>query len=166
METDFAQPAGERPQPQRRGRRIAMTDAELDDFLAEQRTLRLATTGPSGPHATPLWFLWHADSLWLYSLVRSRRWAQLLADPRVGAVVDAGVEYGELRGVELTGRVEVVGETPRTGADPRPDLAEVERVFAGKYFDLSLLHHDGKHGWLRLRPQTIVSWDFRKLADA
>ena len=48
--------------PQRRARAIAMTDGELDAFLAEQRTCRVATAGPTGPHVTPLWFAWHAGS--------------------------------------------------------------------------------------------------------
>ncbi len=141
-----------------------MSGAERDAFLAEQHTCRVATVGPHGPHATPLWFTWDGGCLWLYSIVRSQRWADVGRDPRVGVVVDAGVEYLELRGVELTGSVEVVGEAPRTG-EPNSELASVERAFATKYFaGTPDLHHDGRHGWLRLRPAKIASWDFRKLA--
>ena len=151
------------PYRQRRGRRIAMTPAEVDGFLAEQRTCRVATVGPRGPHATPLWFVWDGSRLWLYSITRSRRWAELLRDPRVGVVIDAGEDYLELRGVELTGTVEVVGEVPRTGA-PHDQLAAVEATFAAKYFGGGAMVHDGRHAWLRLAPAEIVSWDFRKLA--
>ena len=142
-------------------RSIAMTADEVDAFLAEQRTCRVATVGSDGPHATPLWFGWHGGGLWLTSLVRSRRWADLRADPRIAAVVDAGERYDELRGVELRGRVEVVGEVPRTG-EPVPELVDPERVFADKYGG-GVLEHDGRHGWLRLIPEKITSWDFRKL---
>jgi hypothetical protein len=138
-----------------------MTPDELDRFLTEQRTCRVATTGPSGPHATPLWFAWHGGALWLTSLVRSQRWADLRRDPRIAAVIDAGESYAELRGVELRGRVEVVGEVPRTG-EPVPELEGAERAFAGKYGG-GVLEHDGRHGWLRLVPDRITSWDFRKL---
>ena len=99
-----------------------MTDAELDEFLGEQRTCRVATVGPDGPHATPLWFCWDGTDLWLSSLARSRRWADLMRDPRVGVVVDAGDDYLELRGVEIGGRVDVVGEVPRTGEHDVPAL--------------------------------------------
>jgi hypothetical protein len=150
---------------QHRGRRIAMTPDEVDAFLAEQRTCRIATVGVDGPHATPLWFVWHGGALWLYSLVRSQRWTDLTRDPRVAALVDTGHDYGELRGVELRGRVTVVGETPRTG-EPLAELDEPERLFARKYFDLDEPAHDGRHGWLRLDPDRIVSWDFRKIAAA
>jgi hypothetical protein len=148
-------------QQQRRMRRIAMTTDELDAFLAEQHTCRVATTGPDGPHATPLWFVWHGGALWLTSLVRSRRWADLRADPRIAAVVDAGERYTELRGAELRGRVEVVGEVPRTG-QPVTELAGPERAFADKYTD-GMFEHDGRHAWLRMIPEKITSWDFRKL---
>jgi general stress protein 26 len=153
---------------QRRGRKIAMTDDELAEFLAVERTCRVATIGPDGPHATPLWFGWDGADLWLYSIVKSQRWADVLRDPRVGVVVDSGEDYLELRGVEITGTAEVVGDVPRTGgADP--SLVAIEEVFAAKYMPApdggpAEMFHDGRHGWLRVRPKKIASWDFRKLA--
>jgi Pyridoxamine 5'-phosphate oxidase len=149
---------------QRRGRAIAMTAAEVDQFLTTERTCRVATAGPDGrPHVAPLWFVWDGKSLWLSSLVRSQRWTDLMRDPRVAVIVDAGVEYGELRGVELSGAVAGVGDAPRT-AEPDPALAEPERLFAEKYTGGVRVPPDGRHGWLRLAPEKVVSWDFRKLA--
>ncbi|MEW2250483.1 MULTISPECIES: pyridoxamine 5'-phosphate oxidase family protein [unclassified Streptomyces] len=148
---------------QRRGRKIMMTPGELDAFLAEQRTCRVATVSADGaPHVSALWFLWDGTALWLYSVVRSRRWADLRRDPRVAIAVDTGEDYGELRGVELSGAVEVVGEVPRTG-ELCAELDAVETRFARKYFGLDMLPHDGRHAWLRLTPDKVVSWDFRKL---
>ncbi|GGT20256.1 pyridoxamine 5'-phosphate oxidase [Streptomyces toxytricini] len=148
---------------QRRGRRIMMTAGEADAFLRRQRTCRVATVSPDGrPHVGALWFAWDGTSLWLYSLTRSRRWADLRADPRLSVVVDAGEEYGELRGIELSGRAEFVGEAPRTGA-PCPELEEVERIFPVKNFGVAQMPHDGRHAWIRLTPESVASWDFRKL---
>ncbi|AZM52013.1 pyridoxamine 5-phosphate oxidase [Streptomyces sp. WAC 01529] len=149
---------------QRRGRRIMMTPEELDAFLAAERTCRVATVSADGaPHVSTLWFAWDGTSLWLYSITRSKRWADLRRDRRVAVVVDTGEEYGELRGVELSGTVEFVGESPRTG-EPCPELDVPERLFARKLFGLDEMPHDGRHAWLRLTPDTIASWDFRKLA--
>ncbi|MEU6403213.1 pyridoxamine 5'-phosphate oxidase family protein [Streptomyces sp. NPDC046985] len=149
--------------PQRRGRKIMMTPGELDEFLADQRTCRVATVSSGGgPHVSALWFVWDGVSLWLYSVVRSRRWADLRRDPRVAVVVDTGEEYGELRGVELSGAVEVVGETPRTG-ELCAELDVPETLFARKYAGLEEMLHDGRHAWVRLTPEKTVSWDFRKL---
>lgn len=138
-----------------------MSDDERDAFLAAERTCRVATIGPDGPHATPLWFVWDGDAVWLYSLTRSRRWSDLMGDPRTSVVVDAGENYLELRGVEISGRAEVVGEVPRTGSDA-PVLEPVEALFAGKYA-AGQMGHDGRHAWLRVTPSKITSWDFRKL---
>ncbi|MGP3983069.1 pyridoxamine 5'-phosphate oxidase family protein [Streptomyces sp. KR80] len=151
---------------QRRGRRIMMTQEELDTFLAEQRTCRVATVGGDGsPHVGALWFAWDGTSLWLYSITRSRRWAHLRNDPRLAVVVDDGHDYGELRGVELSGTGVFVGEAPRTG-EPCPELDAPERLFAAKYFGLERMPHDGRHAWLRLTPDSVVSWDFRKILQA
>ncbi|MCK7625825.1 pyridoxamine 5'-phosphate oxidase family protein [Streptomyces sp. RS10V-4] len=148
---------------QRHGRRIMMTPHELDAFLTERRTCRVATIGRDGaPHLGALWFVWDGTALWLYSITRSKRWAQLRSDPRTAVLVDDGHTYGELRGAELTGRAEPVGEAPRTG-EPCPELAAPERLFAAKYFGLAAMPHDGRHAWLRLVPETVVTWDFRKI---
>lgn len=142
-----------------------MSPAEVDVFLTEQRTCRVATVSPDGaPHVSALWFAWDGTSLWLYSITRSRRWSELRRDPRIAVVVDAGEEYGDLRGVELTGNAVFVGEAPRTGG-PCPELEEPEKLFARKNFGLDSMPHDGRHGWLRLTPEAVVSWDFRKLAE-
>ncbi|KUN85398.1 pyridoxamine 5'-phosphate oxidase family protein [Streptomyces griseoruber] len=150
---------------QRRGRKIMMSPGELDAFLTTQRTCRVATVSADGaPHVSALWFLWDGSALWLYSVVRSKRWTQLRRDPRVAIVVDTGEEYESLRGVELSGAVEFVGEAPRTG-ELCAELDAVETLFARKNFHLDAMPHDGRHAWVRLRPEKVVSWDFRKLGD-
>jgi PPOX class probable F420-dependent enzyme len=187
-----------------------MSADELTSFLGEQRTCRFATTGPDGPHVAPVWFVWDGQALWVYSLTRSQRWANLARDPRVAVVVDDGHHYHELRGVEVEGEAVMVGPVPRTGGEdqPAPELAEPESLMAAKYFDPASqaagadgtnpaadgsgttpaadgsgtnpaadgsganpaadtapgMVHDGRHAWLRITPDKIVSWDFRKLA--
>jgi hypothetical protein len=149
---------------QRRGRAIAMTATEVDAFLSTERTCRVATTGRDGrPHVAPLWFVWDGTSLWLNSIVRSQRWTDLERDSRVAVVVDAGVEFSELRGVELSGTVAPAGDIPRT-ATPDPELTAPELLFARKYAGRDEFAPDGHHAWLRLTPEKLVSWDFRKLA--
>lgn len=148
---------------QRRGGKIAMDPTERDQFLAEQRTCRVATVGADGaPHVTPLWFVWDGSALWLTSLVRSQRWTDLQRDGRVSIVVDAGEDYMDLRGVEIRGSASAVGEVPRTG-EPVAELDAIERLNADKYAG-GQIFHDGRHAWLRVEPEKIVSWDFRKLS--
>jgi hypothetical protein len=148
--------------PQKRGRKIAMSAGEIDSFLASERTCRVATVGPDGPHTTALWFGWDGACLWLYSIIRSQRWADLQKDPRISVLVDAGHHYLELHGVEISGTIEVVGEVPRT-SEPDNELAPVELQFARKYFGGGKMPYDDRHPWLRVTPNKITSWDFRKL---
>ena len=143
-----------------------MSDEERDGFLAEMRVCRLGTVQADGsPHVTPVWFAWDGEAIWFYSITRSQRWTNAVRDPRVSAVVDAGDDqYFQLRGVELIGRVEQVGEQPRVGT-PDPRLETPERLFARRYMGQDAMPgYDGRHAWLRLRPDKVVSWDFRKLA--
>jgi hypothetical protein len=147
---------------QRRGRKIAMSPEERDEFLSGERTCRVASIGSDGsPHVTPLWFVWDRTSLWLTSIVHSQRWTDLQRDSRVSVIVDAGKDFMELRGVEIRGAAHVVGEVPRTG-EPVSELETPERLFGDKYAG-GTFHHDGRHAWLRITPAKIVSWDFRKL---
>ena len=149
---------------QRRGRRTAMAPEERETFLRGERTCRVASVGGDGsPHVTPLWFVWDGRSLWLTSIVRSQRWTDLQRDGRVSVIVDTGHDFMELRGVEIKGRAEVVGEVPRTG-EPNAELEVPERLFADKYAG-GRVHHDGRHAWLRITPEKMVSWDFRKLVS-
>lgn len=152
-------------QQQRRGRRISMSPDERGAFLDEERICRVATVSNGRPHVVPLWFVWDGESLWLNSVVKSQRWTDLERNPAVSVVVDAGHGYGELRGVELSGDVEVVGDVPRSDA-PDATLADPERRFADKYSGGGPFRSDGRHAWLRLRPSKVTSWDFRKLGDA
>jgi nitroimidazol reductase NimA-like FMN-containing flavoprotein (pyridoxamine 5'-phosphate oxidase superfamily) len=150
---------------QRRGRRIALSPEERDAFLGEARTCRVATVSPSGPHVSPLWFLWHGESIWLYSIISSRRFKDLQQDPRIAIVVDDGHAYDELRGVEISGRARVVGEVPRTGSLAVPELEAVEKAYAAKYQGRATLAYDERHAWVTVDIDKIVSWDFRKLSE-
>jgi hypothetical protein len=63
--------------------------------------------------------------------------------------------------VEIAGRADVVGEVPR-GPGPDAVLAGPERMFARKYRGTEEFAPDGRHAWLRVDPEKIASWDFRK----
>jgi nitroimidazol reductase NimA-like FMN-containing flavoprotein (pyridoxamine 5'-phosphate oxidase superfamily) len=157
---------------QRRGRRIAMSAAELDEYLDGQLTCRVASNGTHGPHNAPLWFLWDGDSVWLYSIVNSQRWHDLQADPRVAVVVDSGQAWNELRGVEIQGRAVPEGEVPRVGRPAADQLIAVEAGFQQKYRAVNPkyrdrpdapLEYDSRHAWLRIHGEKVTSWDFRKI---
>jgi hypothetical protein len=146
---------------QRRGWSLTMTDEELQAFLTTQRTCRIATVRGGRPHLSAVWFVWLNGEVWINSVVRSQRWTDIDRSPDVSLIVDDGHDFGELRGVEVIGRAEVIGEVPRVG-DPVPQLDEPERLFGEKYAG-GTFHYDGGHAWFRVVPEKIVSWDLGKM---
>jgi hypothetical protein len=124
--------------------------------------VRVATVRNGKPHVTPLYFLWHQGDVWLYSLTNAKRWQDVELNPHLSIVADDGATYAELHGAEFIGRAEPVGEQPRRGLDV-PELRSVETQFARKYLGSDLLPYDGRHAWLRVRIESVRSWDFRKL---
>lgn len=135
-----------------------MTPEELDAFLREERVMRLATVDEDGwPAVVPVWFVWDGTAFWVYNLDRAKRTPRLRAGTRVAFVVDAGVEYVELRGVAGRLDYEFIDDE-----DAVPD--EVRQAFGDKYLGGYPMPRQDDHTWLRLTPRgPLRSWDFRKM---
>lgn len=130
-----------------------MTPEELEDFLRVERTVRIGTVSADGePHVAPLWFVWDDGAMYFNSLKRSRRAHDVQRGSRVAACVDAGEEYGQLRGAVLYGRLEEAGDVP-----------DIRKKFGEKYWNGIDIPVAKSHEWLVLRPDRIVSWDFAKI---
>lgn len=140
---------------------ISLTPEELDAYLAEQPTARIATVGPGGrPHVVPLWFVWVDGTMFFNTTRGNRSVRNLEANPQASAVVDDGIVYDELRGVEVRGRIEEAVEDPR--------LPAVREAFGSKYFGGNPPPFDRWRDrfYLRLVTERVSSWDFRKIPAA
>jgi hypothetical protein len=92
-----------------RREQIRMSEQEVASFLAEERTLTCATSGPRGwPHLMPLWYVLRelpagepGPRLWAWTYGVSQKVRNLERDPRATVQVEAGESYQELRGVML-----------------------------------------------------------------
>lgn len=145
---------------------IAMTPEEITAFLAAGRVLVLVTTGPDGVgDPVPMWYELDADGrICMRTYARSQKVCNLRRDPRFSALVEAGTRYGELRGVQLTGRVELI--------DDQDWIADVYVRLLVKYEGLNPRHalavraaaHEraAKQVGIRLLPDRVVSWDHAK----
>ncbi len=81
---------------------IRMSEDEMHSFLASQKTVIVATTGPAGrPHLMPLWYVPDGLTLRGWTFAKSQKAKNLERDPRATLEVEDGVEYHELRGVML-----------------------------------------------------------------
>jgi len=92
-----------------RREQIRMSAAEVDSFLAGERTVTCATIGPRGwPHLMPLWYVLREASgggpgprIWAWTYAASQKVRNLERDPRATLQIEAGEAYEELRGVML-----------------------------------------------------------------
>lgn len=140
---------------------IALTPAERDAYLTEQRTLRLATVGPDGePQVVPLWFVWVGGTVFMNTTEGNLTVRNAAAHPRVALTVDDGETYDDLRGVILRGRLEP--------ADGDPRLEAAAAAFGDKYFGGNPAPFGRWRGrrWFRIEPDAEASWDFRKIPEA
>jgi PPOX class probable F420-dependent enzyme len=144
---------------------IRMSDAEMHDFLREQKVVTCATMGPSGrPHLMPLWYVPEGTVLRAWTFAKSQKVKNLERDPRATLQVESGTEYQELRGVMLECDVEIDRDTDRV-ADigvqifdrytPGTDLPEGTR-------DMVMMQAP-KRVAMTFTPTRIASWDHGKL---
>jgi len=137
-----------------------MDDAEVEEILAQCRTMTLVTNGSDGwPHATAMWFAVNDGHVTFMAYRRSQKCRNLARDDRVTCMVEAGSSYAELRGVQLRGRATEVS------ADQRLDVA---CAVAQRYSERPVDRADVAR---QIRARIVysveltggASWDHRKL---
>lgn len=119
-------------------------------YLAERGLGRLATLGPDGaPHVQPvaLWFDAATETVRIGGpdLTRSRKYRNVLADPRVSLVVDDQADtpnaLGQTgRGVELRGTAEILVLDPPLHPAFAPET-------------------------LHVRPRRVIAWNLEPVTD-
>ena len=150
--------------------KVAMTQAEAEEFLASGRKVQLATNGPDGvPHLVTMYYVLTDGLITFWTYRKSQKALNLQRDPRISCLVEEGGEYFDLRGVLVQGtatRIEdeaAIAEIGRritaviggamAGAEPGALTAYVEHA-ARKRFGYVVEH---------IR---IISWDHTKLEPA
>jgi PPOX class probable F420-dependent enzyme len=143
--------------------RIRMTDDEVAEFLATERTVQVASIGPDGtPHLVPMWFAVIDGRIAFWTFAKAQKTLNLRRDPRIACLLEAGDFYGELRGVSITGRAEL--------ADDYDTVFKVgAAVYARYQGDMTHSSRAGVEAEAKKRvavfvnPLKTASWDHRKL---
>lgn len=111
--------------------KIRMTDQELDEFLAEPHKVSLATIGADGmPHLVTMYYAMWEGRLAFWTYASSQKAKNLARDPRCSVLVEAGDGYENLRGVMMSGTVEIL-------EDPDAVLPIGQAVY-GRYVDFDV----------------------------
>lgn len=150
--------------PSRR-EQIRMTPGEQTAFVESQKSLQVATINPDGtPHLTTLWFAVVDGDIVFATFTKSQKIRNLERDPRIACLLEDGLEYEELRGVQLNGMAEL-------HADPdsveeysvhlmrrnNPDVPE-------EHVNDAVRAMAAKRTAVVVKADAVVSWDHRKLA--
>lgn len=140
-----------------------MTDAEVDAFLRERNTAAMATIGPHGsPHVVAMWYGFVGDRVALETKAKSQKARNLKRDPRLTLMMEAGVGYEELRGVELVGTAEI---TDDPGVLWELGVSVFERYYGPVTEELEPMVHAMLNNRVAvvMNVDRVASWDHRKL---
>jgi PPOX class probable F420-dependent enzyme len=142
---------------------ITMTDDEIATYIDRQRTVTMATNGPSGtPHVVAMWYGVVDGQIWFQTKSRSQKAQNLRRDDRITCMLEDGLTYDTLRGVSIEGRGVIV-EDPELMW--KAGISVWER-YTGPYSDdkrpmVEMMLR--KRVAVRVDVDRVRSWDHRKL---
>src|SRR5947209_7705073 len=144
---------------------IRMNDEEIHAFLEEQRILQVATLGKDGwPHLIAMWYVLIDNQVVFWTYAKSQKAVNLRRDDRLTCLVETGVSYAELRGVQIKGRAVI--------KDDRETVQRIGEVIFERYTGplndntrQLVAAQAPKRVLVFVEPVEIVSWDHRKLGD-
>lgn len=142
---------------------IALTTEEQSAILDSFKTAIFVTIGPDGvPDPTAMWFVLDNDgNVVMRTYAKSQKVKNLERDPRVAVLFEDGETYDTLRGLQLTGRIELSRHID--------DVLDVVAGLAKKYQGVEAIDREAmrdyasKQAVMRLRVDRVVSWDHTKL---
>ena len=145
---------------------ITLTPAEQQALLEEERIVIATTNGPRGwPHSMPLWYTVRDGDIWAWTFAKSQKVRNLERDPRCTLLVEAGVEYGELRGVQIEAEAELVRDLDTVyefGVELAIRYAEGIDSIEGDAA-AGLRAQAPKRVAIHFHPVKLATWDHRKL---
>ncbi|GIK76422.1 MAG: pyridoxamine 5'-phosphate oxidase [Acidobacteria bacterium] len=145
---------------------IKLSPAEQLELLDAERIVVCTTNGPRGwPHSMPLWYTVRDGELWAWTFAKSQKVRNLERDPRCTLLVEAGVDYGELRGVQIEAEAELIRDADRVyelGAELALRYAEGIDSIEGDAA-AALRAQAPKRVAIHFHPVRVATWDHRKL---
>ncbi len=150
--------------PSRRDK-IRMTEAEIEAFLENEKTLMVATNGKDGmPHLVPMWFAVSGGDIVFHTFTKSQKIKNLQRDPKIAVLAESGASYEELRGVSIQGRAELID-----GEEKYPFVTLVIRRYRDmppEALEPAARQVAAKRTVVRVKADKVMSWDHSKLDGA
>jgi len=145
---------------------IKLTPSEQLELLNAERIVVCTTNGPRGwPHSMPLWYTVRDGDIWAWTFAKSQKVKNLERDPRCTLLVEAGVEYGDLRGIQIEAEAELIRDPEQVyefGAELTIRYAHgIDRIEGDAA--AALRAQAPKRVAIHFQPVRTATWDHRKL---
>ncbi len=140
---------------------IQLTPDEQAAFFRERKKAALATIDKDGyPHVVAMNYFARDGAFYMTSYGKAQKVLNVQRNPKVALMVEVGDEYGELRGVMIRGRCEILeGEAAVRAAFEGRAVAQANPAPVNPGAAASA----PKRVVLKIVPEKVVSWDHRKL---
>jgi PPOX class probable F420-dependent enzyme len=147
-----------------RRKTIALTPAEQRAFLADAKTITLASVDRRGyPHLVAMWFTVDPDgTVLMTTFAKSQKAVNLRRDPRCTLMVERGTSYDQLQGIMIRGHAVLENDVERT----LDVLTRIHRKHGGEQPEglRDILRAQArKRVVVRVMPERVSSWDHTKL---
>lgn len=145
---------------------VQMSEAEIEQFLAANKKVQVATVGPDGaPHLTTLFYVVEHGQLAFWTYARSQKVVNLRRDARITCLVEDGEDYFELRGVSITGKARLLEDFEEIRALGGRVAERMARgVDLGDLGDQIVEQQARKRVGVVVEPIKLASWDHRKMS--
>ncbi|MCL1588189.1 MAG: pyridoxamine 5'-phosphate oxidase family protein [Actinomycetia bacterium] len=153
---------------------ITMNKSEIQNFLSSgAKVLQVATLGNDGsPHLAPMWFVMDDGKVVFRSFSKSQKIVNMVRDPRISVLAEAGDAYAELQGVMIRGTARLVTDPQYVlkiygGLAARyPMVGDVPVDLDDQALEAAFGRFAPKNTAVIVEPNTIASWDHTKLGGA
>jgi nitroimidazol reductase NimA-like FMN-containing flavoprotein (pyridoxamine 5'-phosphate oxidase superfamily) len=134
----------------------------MEVLLAEPLLARIATANLHSrqPHVVPLWYLWDGESIWVSGFRSTRKFRNLLSNPRCAILVEpANPKESKLQGVLFEGSAKII-------TDDRAAIEQISNRIYLRYLGDGGLQDPEPQSWIhdpenlvaQLTPRDVYLW--------
>ena len=146
---------------------IKMTDGEQETFIEAQKSLQVGTINRDGtPHLSTLWFAVVDGDIVFETYTKSQKIRNLQRDPRIACLLEDGLTYETLRGVQVNGTAELHTESDRVHGLARAVMVRNNPEIDPDLLDKAAEQMAAKRTAVVVKADKVVSWDHTKLGGS
>ena len=141
-----------------------MSETEIDDFISGQKSLQVATINRDGtPHLSTLWFDIIDGDIVFETFTKSQKIKNLERDNRISCLLEDGLEYEKLRGVQINGIAELHTKSDAVHNLARGVMARNNPDIPEEMLDDIAKAMSAKRTAVVVKATKVISWDHGKL---